>query len=130
MNVPGIVFHIALFFSILFASCRLSRTHVIGKWDDHGDTLVINNDDSFVFIKYISRRDSELHPIDTLKTILTGQWTLDKKSVHFEFTDTMQTFGGDCTTYQYWNRLSKKKLIRPRTCQKPTHELWVINKIE
>ena len=115
----------------LLASCRLTRNDVVGRWSDHGDTLIINNDDSFLFTKYRSKKDSQFHAVDTtLKAILPGRWKLDKKSIHFEFRDTTQNFGAGCTTYQYWKRLSKKKLIRPRTCQSPTHEFWVITKIK
>ena len=113
----------------LATSCRLTRNDVIGKWKGQfDDTLIINEDNSFIFIK---DKYSKANLEDSSKTHLVGQWTLFKKSIYFNFTDTAQNFGGGCKTYQYWwTRGSKKELIRPMTCRSPTHDFKIINKIE
>jgi len=113
----------------LMTGCNLTRTNVIGKWKGQfDDTLIINQDNSFVFIK---DRFSKTNLTDSLQTNLVGQWTLQKKSIYFNFSDTTQNFGGDCKTYQYWwTRGSKKKLIRPMTCKSPTHHFMTITKLD
>lgn len=110
-------------------SCSLTRTDVIGKWKGQfDDTLIINQDNSFVFIK---DKFSKVNLTDTLQTHLVGQWTLQKKSIHFIFSDTTQNFGDNCRTYQFWwTRGSKKKLIRPMTCKSSTHHFIAITKID
>ena len=122
-----ILISLALF--SLMTSCRLTRTDVIGKWKGQfDDTLVINKDNSFLLIE---DKLSKTNLLDCSKTHLVGQWTLFKKSIHFNFADTSQSFGGNCRTYQYWWRLgSKKKLIRPITCKSPTFDFITITKID
>ncbi len=110
-------------------SCRLTRNDVIGKWKGQiDDTLIINQDNSFLFIK---DKFSKANLTDSLQTHLIGQWTLQKKSISFKFADTTQNFGGSCRTYQYWwTKGSKSKLIRPMTCKSPTHHFVTITKME
>lgn len=104
-------------------------TDVIGKWKGQfDDTIIINQDNSFLFIK---DKFSEDNLTNTSQTHLVGQWTLQKKSIYFIFSDSTQNLGGDCKTYQYWwTRGSKKKLIRPMTCKSPTHQFMTITKID
>lgn len=113
----------------LVTGCNLTKTNVIGKWKGQfDDTLIINEDNSFVFIKY---KFSKSNLTDSVQTHLAGKWTLQKKSIYFYFSDTTQNFGGDCKTYHYWwTRGSKKKLIRPMTCKSPTHHFVAITKID
>jgi hypothetical protein len=112
----------------LMTSCNLTRSNVIGKWKGQfDDTLIINQDNSFVFIK---GKFSKANLHDTSQTYLVGQWTLKKKSIYFNFSDTTQNFGGDCKTYQYWlTRGSKKKLTRPMTCKSQSHHFVTITKM-
>ena len=121
--------HITISLLSLMTSCSLTRTNVIGKWKGQfDDTLIINQDNSFLFIKDKFSKDNLTN---TSQTHLVGQWILQKKSIYFIFSDTTQNFGGDCKTYQYWwTRGSKKKLIRPMTCKSPTHHFITITKID
>ena len=117
---------------VVLASCRLTRKDVIGTWKGGlDDTIVINSDNSFLFIKDKFSKQNQNSFKDTTSSHLTGHWILYKAAIHFDFADTMKNFGGGCTTYQYWKiRSSKRKLIRPRTCRSPTHEFYSIIKVK
>lgn len=108
----------------------MTRSDVIGKWTGQpGDTIVINQDNSFSLINTVGD-DKQNNTINTSPSGLTGKWILNKKSIHFDFADSTQNFGGGCTTYQYWwTRGSKRKLVRPMLCTSPTHEFRMIVKI-
>ena len=114
---------------LLIISCNLTRKNVIGKWKGQfDDTLIINQDNSFLLIK---DKFSKTNLTDSSQKYLTGKWTLKKKSIYFKFADSTKSFGGGCRSYHYWwTRGSKKKLVRPMTCKIPTHHFEVINKIE
>ncbi len=117
---------IALF---VFAGCNLTRFDVVGKWKGQfDDTLIINQDNSFLYIKdEFSKADSN----DSFKKNVEGQWTLSKKSIYFNFNDTSQNFGGNCKVFYYRQRLfANKKFIRPNYCDKPTHRFIIMNKVE
>jgi hypothetical protein len=117
----------------LLASCRLTRNDVIGKWAvSQNDTLIIKQDNSFLLVKSSRQlNNGQSNNSDSSSLFTSGHWTLYKKAIHFDFSDTTQNFGGGCTTFQYWwTKGSKKKLVRPMTCKSPTHEFRSINKIE
>ena len=118
---------------LLATSCTLTRKNVIGSWkDEFGDTLIIKSDNSFILIKskLNETRQDSLVDNTMASSSLTGQWTLFNRSVSFMFSDTTMNLGGDCRSYQYWWRLSKKKLVRPWTCKIPTHRFVTITKFE
>ncbi|HEX6427245.1 MAG TPA: hypothetical protein VF008_06145 [Niastella sp.] len=111
---------IAFVFIFSLTACRLTRSDVIGKWKEHSgaDTLIIYNDNSFLFIKGNTGMASG------------GHWILYKKAIHFEFSDSTQSFGDGCKTYtHWWTRSSKRSLVRPDRCNTPTHHFSVITKI-
>lgn len=118
---------------VLLTSCTLTRENVIGKWKEQfGDTLIINSDNTFVLIKSRLNETNKDSLVDVTRasSSLTGKWNLSNKSVSFKFSDTTMNLGGDCRSYQYWWRFSKKKLVRPWTCKVPTHRFVTITKFE
>jgi hypothetical protein len=118
---------------VLVTGCSLTRENVIGKWKEQfGDTLIIDSDNTFLLIKSRLNETSKDSLVDVVwaSSSLAGKWNLSKKSVSFKFSDTTMNLGGGCTSYQYWWRFSKKKLVRPWTCRVSTHRFVTITKIE
>jgi hypothetical protein len=117
---------------LLLTSCSLTRNDVIGTWKEQfGDTLTIFNDNTFLLTKQTPGKTGQINSVDSSKIVMTGRWTLNKKTIHFQFVDTTQNFGGGCRSYQYWwIRSSKKQLIRPDNCKIPTDHFIAIVKVD
>jgi len=115
-KISFVCFIAAMFF---ICSCRLTRTDVIGKWKvSTNDTLHIFPDNTFTLNKSGALG-------------IGGTWRIDKKKLSFNFSDTLQHFGGNCKSYQYmWTKGSKKSLVRPVSCLYPTNHFNRITKIE
>jgi hypothetical protein len=120
--------------SIVFTSCRLTNSDVIGKWREENskviDTLYINSDNTFRLTRQITSGARQTN-IDSTRIYIDGKWQLYKNGIEFTFNDTTQNIGRGCKFYQYmWTRGSKKTLARPDSCYYPSNRFHLIHKIE
>ena len=106
-------------------SCRLTKDNVVGKWKGpHGDTLIINQNNTFALISHTTGPD-------ILSETVSGKWELYRKSVHLDFNDSTADLNGNCSTlYYWWTRASRRTLIRPADCKGPTNRFFSYNKIQ
>jgi len=113
-------------------SCTLTKHDVIGKWKGpHRDTLIVNQDNTFLLISHRSGNSMQKNELDTLRETFGGKWTLSRKSVHLIFSDSMSDFSSSCKTlYYWWTRASKRTLIRPVDCKSPSNQFLSYNKIQ
>ncbi len=116
---------------LLLTSCRLTKNNVIGKWaDPSGATLTIKSDNSFILYKNSSTVQTQPGRDSSSFLHVGGHWILSARQIYFEFTDTTQHLGSGCRSYSYWRKAGKKTLVRPVTCESPTHRFVTVRKID
>lgn len=115
-----------IFFLLFFSSCKLTEASVTGKYAGTGlsgmnDTLTVYSNKTFT-----------LETIrDSLEKTISGSWSINNKCLMLDLGEHNEKLFGSCSSICYWNRLlTRKKLIRPITCNIPTHHFTTYTKFE